>query len=265
MPKRFGTFRILALVLLAAAPAPAGEAAISAPPDRTIRRIVLDAGHGGKDGGAVSRGGEPEKLVALEVTRLLRDELSRRGFDVVMTRDSDTFVPLAGRARAAMTAKADLFVSIHANASDSKSLRGFEVYTLAEEVDDGMIALRRAAMSPERFVRGEWRPSEGVRAVLWDLVQTENRRESVRLARLIGEEAEERSIGPQRRLRDACFYVLKWSETPAVLVELGYLTNAQDERLLKSAIHRRKLVESVANGVARFAAEFESTKGYVRA
>lgn len=226
-------------------------------------RVVVDAGHGGHDSGAVGLHGE-EKEIALDVARRVARELEALGFEAVLTRDDDVFVPLERRALAASAPSADLFVSIHANASTSRSLRGFEVYSLSEEADDDSIAMRRAETSAPFFRTADADPSTGLKAVLWDLRHAENRRESIRLARHVADAAGGSALAATRRLRSAQFYVLKWAECPAVLVETGYVSNADDARLLRSPLYRRRMARAIALGLAAYRDEFERTEGFTK-
>ncbi len=222
---------------------------ISAPRVHRIRRVVIDAGHGGSDYGAISSRGTVEKRLVLDMARVVRDALKKEGLEVIMTRNSDVFIPLAQRARIANKKAADFFVSIHANASESHSLRGFEVYYLSEATDDLALALQRAENS-------------SLKAILWDLRETENRRESIQIANFVTDAVRQSSEISDHRIRAAHFYVLKWTECPAVLVETGYITNLEDERRLKSPSYRRQLASGIVRGLLEYKKEFESTDGF---
>ncbi len=228
------------------------------------RKIVIDAGHGGYDSGATGLHHIEEKTVVLDIARMLTLELEARGFEVVMTRDTDVFIPLARRAGIANQARADLFVSVHGNASTTKSLRGFEVYSLSEDVDDESIAMQRAEMSEPFFRTADPSPSNGLKAILWDLRQAENRRESISLAAEIARAAGGESLNVTQRLRSAQFYVLKWTECPAVLVETGYLTNTQDARFLRSPYYRKRMARAIAQGIVDYRSKFERTEGFTQ-
>lgn len=215
-------------------------------------RVLVDAGHGGHDTGAVSPRGILEKQVALDIARRLARELKDRGAEVRMTRDEDHFVTLDDRARMAAEMKADLFVSVHANASPSPDLRGFEIYRLSDTAGLEEVALRRAAKPTEQLERPERfaEPGESVKAVYWDLVATENRRRAAETASAMKAPLERDGLAPVCRLRTADFRVLKWSESPALLLETGYLTNRDDERKLRSPIYRGRLARTVADLLA---------------
>ncbi len=232
-------------------------------PAHRLQRIVIDAGHGGKDLGAVSLRGIHENDLVLEIARQVRDGLRESGIEVVLTRDSDRFVPLPLRAKVANKKNADLFISIHANASTSKALKGFEVYSLSEATDDNALALERAENSPLRLVGA--RVAEDnvrLRTVLWGLRERENRRESVRLSSDIGNAALRSIPIAARRMRTANFYVLKWTECPSVLVEIGYLSNHQDENKLLSKRYQRGLSSAIVKGILKFKDRFDRSNGF---
>lgn len=238
-----------ALEYLMPAPTPAPEPAVVSRPIR----IVIDAGHGGHDFGAISRG-LAEKRVVLEVARGVWQELEKAGFRVRMTRKGDEFIPLEGRVRVAGDDDADFFVSIHANASLSKSLKGFETYYLSEKADDEFLAQNRAGHEPFRSETAKFdlRNNE-LKAVVWDLKQEDNRRRSVNLAETIGRSVERSVSISNRRFRSAEFFVLKWTDCPAVLVEMGYLTNDEDEKNLKQPSYRRQMAHAIAEGIIQYA------------
>ncbi len=220
-------------------------------PQHRILKVAIDAGHGGQDFGAMSKFGLKEKGLTFEMAGMVRDLLQQRGIDVVMTRTGDYFMPLEMRARVASQKGADFFVSIHANASSTPSLQGFEVYYLSEETDDEAIAIQRSKDS----VLG---------AIQWDLRESENRRESLRLADCIADSVQGSIQISNRRIKAAGFYVLKWVECPAVLVEMGYITNPEDAKRLEDPAYRQSLAQAIVQGIMNFKAEFENADGYTR-
>ncbi len=230
-----------------------------------IRRVVVDAGHGGKDFGAISPRGTVEKHLVLDMARRVYDELRAAGLEVIMTRNSDTFIPLQGRTRIANRKGADLFVSIHANASLARSLQGFEVYYLSEAIDDAALALERAENSVLDLETAQYEyQNRGLKAVMWDLKETENRRESLKIADKIADEVQGTVRISNRRIKSARFYVLKWTECPAVLVEMGYITNREDEARLKDFRYRENLARAIAKGILNYKEEFDGTDGFTR-
>jgi N-acetylmuramoyl-L-alanine amidase len=232
-------------------------------PLHRIRRVAIDAGHGGKDHGANGPWGLREKDLVLEMSRIVKRELEKLGIEVIMTRDSDTYIALAERANIANRKQADLFVSIHANASTSRSLQGFEVYYLSEATDDAALALQRAENSVLKFENGETQnPTNGTKAIFWDLTESENRRQSIKVANFVADSARRSVPIAARRVKSAQFYVLKWSESPAVLVEMGYVTNREDDRKLKSPFYREGLAQAIVSGILDYKREFERTDGF---
>jgi N-acetylmuramoyl-L-alanine amidase len=228
-----------------------------------LRRVVIDAGHGGKDPGATSPRGLEEKRVTLEVATEVKRLLERAGVEVVMTRSADVFIPLSQRAHIANKNNADLFVSIHANASTSPSLSGFELYTLSEATDDGALAVERAENAVIQFEpSARAAMSEKLETILWDLKETANRKQSIRAGSHIADHVVSAVETQARRQKSANFYVLKWTECPAVLVELAYLTNRADERKLRDPGYRSQIAEGVARGILSYRDEFEHTNGF---
>ncbi len=239
-------------------------AQINTPIHHQIRRVVIDAGHGGEDTGAVSPYGLKEKRVVLDVARKVKTALESRGLEVVMTRSSDIFIPLADRTQIANKLGADFFVSIHANASLSRSLQGFEIYYLSEATDDVALALERAENSSIRLQSTFHVPSTEFKTIFWDLHESENRKESLRIARHVSVAVSSSVSVAAQRLRSANFYVLKWTECPAILIETGYLTNKQDERRLRDPLYKTALAQAIADGIWHYKTEYEATDGFTQ-
>lgn len=225
-----------------------------------VKTVVVDAGHGGKDYGAISKRGTREKDVNLAVAKYLKHYLEERGLRVIMTRDSDVFIPLPVRAKIANKKKADFFVSIHANASTSDSLKGFEVYYLSEATDDYALALERAENS-ERLSPSlnRFDLSNSLKTIYWELLEFSNRRQSLSMADFIQKEVRRNAnVGPQR-IKEAQFYVLKWTECPSVLIETGYLTNKDDEARLAQDGYRQVLARAFADGIMAYKQQIEKS------
>jgi N-acetylmuramoyl-L-alanine amidase len=266
------TSRVSSVALLKPAPvvpAPAPHAMqtaiLQAPPSQYLKKIVIDAGHGGHDFGAISPRGLREKDVVLDVARMVSSELRKAGIEVVMTRSRDVYIPLAGRAHIANEKNADLFISIHANASLTRSLNGFEIYTLSEATDDTALALERAENSPLAYEHQRFdHTARGSKAVVWGLTEQENRKESILLANHVANSVQSSVDIAHRRIKSANFYVIKWTELPAILVELGYLTNKEDERLLRSTIYRQNMAKAIVSGVLKYGRDLEETDGFTR-
>lgn len=232
----------------------------------TIRTVVIDAGHGGKDAGAVGRKLRlKERDINLTIARKLRNILEANGIRVVMTRDSDTFISLPKRVQIANSSGADLFVSIHVNASRSRSLLGFECYYLSEAMDDNaraVAARENASLKLGEDARIE--NSDGLSATLWDITLTENRRESIELARNICKSVDTSLAMKNRGIRSARFYVLKGVRMPAVLAEHGYISNRYEELKLSGSKYLDRLAGAVADGILAYKREYENTEGFTR-
>jgi N-acetylmuramoyl-L-alanine amidase len=231
------------------------------PPDR-FDTVVIDAGHGGEDQGARGAGGLLEKDLVLDVARRLGEALRARGLRVVATRDGDRFVSLEERTSLANDAKGDLFVSIHANAARTRTPRGAETFFAALEATDAA-AGEVAARENEAFALPgpDGRPgSDPFLALLGDLIATEHLAESSDFARL----AQARLAGADvasRGVKQAPFVVLLGVQMPSALVEIGFITNPEDERRLASAGRRERIAASLAEAVLEFGRRYDARRG----
>ncbi|MBI4436573.1 MAG: N-acetylmuramoyl-L-alanine amidase [Candidatus Omnitrophica bacterium] len=233
------------------------------PPYR-IGTVVVDAGHGGRDPGAIGRTGTKEKNLTLDIARRLKNELEAQGIHVIMTRKDDHFVSLYQRTYIANRAKADFFVSIHCNASRSRKVDGFEVYYLSPNVDD---TARASVASAEELPIEEEQTSydtssAGLKTTLWDLVYSEHRVESAEFAKYVTWAMHKRLPSPNRGVKSARFFVLKGVKMPAILVEAGYLTHRGEEASLKQKAYRQDVAEAIAFGILAYKNEFERTDGF---
>jgi N-acetylmuramoyl-L-alanine amidase len=202
------------------------------PPAGTLRTIVIDPGHGGDDAGAKGAGGTIEKELTLQVARRLKSAIeSRIGLRVLLTREGDESVPIDRRTALANNNKADLLISLHANASFAPALRGAQVISLS--LDDYKDRAKGLAPSlPVPVVTGGTRV---ISAMPWDLAQIPHAPQSASLAAIILRQLTERQVPLYLRPSDqAPMRVLVGANMPAVLVELGFLSNADDERALQS-------------------------------
>ena len=217
--------------------------------------IVLDAGHGGHDSGAVGPGGVMEKDVVLDVTRRAARLVEERlGVKVVLTRDSDTFVSLRDRTSFANRERADLFVSIHANAHRQSASEGVETYFLSSEATDS--EARQVAALENGVVQLERSSSRGktdlVKTILWDLAQSEFQLESSRLAEIVLDSMTRSLRIPTRGVKQAGFYVLGGAAMPAVLIEVGFVTNPREERKLRDGRYRDEIARAIFAGIAEY-------------
>ena len=191
--------------------------------------------------------------------RSISAQLAAAGIEVVLTRENDTFVPLWSRTQIANNSGADLFVSIHANASITRRLKGFEVYYLSEALDDDARAVAAAENYTVRIKEGAILSHTYVLdTILWDLELTENRREAIELAKSILGEVDSSA----ERLKCARFYVLKGAMMPAVLVEVGYITNLIDSNHLNEKEYRDRIAGQITQGIFNYKKKFESTNGF---
>lgn len=233
----------------------------------SISRIVLDAGHGGKDPGAIGQYGLREKDVTLDIVKRLKKHLVSCGIKTVLTRSDDRFISLWKRADIANREKANFFISIHANAARSKSAKGFEVYYLSEAVDDNaraVAASENAALKYEDSSFGNKKPSSTLEATLRDIEYTENRVESIELAKHIVDSAHSRLRTKNRGVKAARFYVLKGAKMPSVLVEVGFISNRQEAKKLKDKSYRERVAKAIASGIINYKNEYEAAEGFTK-
>ncbi len=219
--------------------------------------IVVDPGHGGIDSGAVSRSGVLEKEVVLRFASEFVADLRATGrFDVYMTRDDDVFIPLAGRVRFAQNHHADLFISVHADSLvRHRDMRGATVYTLSDRASDEIAQQlvdneRRSEMLAGMDVT-ETATNE-VADILIDLTRRETTRFSLAFAEDLVSEISTATRTVNNPHRSAGFRVLKAPEIPSVLLELGFLSNEDDVRLLTDAAWRERTIASLSTAVERF-------------
>lgn len=200
-----------------------------------IRRIVVDAGHGGKDSGARNDAyGLLEKNLTLDVARRLKALLERAGFEVVMTRDSDVYIPLAQRPKVANRAKADLFVSLHFNAAGSTSASGFESYALTPQHQASSKYPRPTSRDAKRYPGNDQDP--------WNALITYHLERA--LVQGLG--------GPDRGMKRARWSVLKDLECPGVLTELGFVSHVETAKKLCTPVFRQKLAQSLYEGIVAY-------------
>jgi N-acetylmuramoyl-L-alanine amidase len=237
---------------------PAGGAAAAHEEEagpRTVRRIVVDAGHGGHDPGAIGRRGLREKDVTLDIARKVAKELKADGFEVVLTRSGDRFLQLEERTALANTSRGDLFVSIHANANPRRNRSGIETYFL--NVTDDRYAARLAARENGADPEGEG-SDDILKRIRSDLDAVASAGSSRELAELVQRElcrSVRSRFGDVRDLgvKSALFYVLLGARMPAVLVETGFISNAAEEKRLASPAYRAEVASAVARAVRSFA------------
>lgn len=219
-----------------------------------IKTIAIDAGHGGRDPGAIGKNGLKEKDVTLDIAkRLAKIVKERLKCDVVMTRDSDVFVELDARPAIARAKKADLFVSIHTNASRKRTARGIETYIQGLQASDReamATAARENAMTSKKLSELE--------DILHGLKMVSNDEDSIQLAHAVQSSLVENlrpyhsSSSLNLGVKRAFFYVLINTDMPSILVEVGFISNPEEERLLSRPDYRQKIAEALFEGIRRF-------------
>ena len=237
--------------------APKPKAKAQAPQPKQNRRpvIVIDPGHGGVDPGAISRSGTLEKNVVLGFARALRDALKSSGrYDVQLTRDNDTFITLGGRVEIAQKHNADLFISIHADSLKRGIARGSTIYTVSERASDQEAAEIAAAENKADLVGGipPEAENEQLTDILVDLVQRETRNHSMFFAKTLVGELKDTTRLNTKPHRYAGFRVLRAPDVPSVLLELGYLSSPEDEKLLTSDAWRKRVAGAIVSAIDGF-------------
>nr|MBN2276130.1 N-acetylmuramoyl-L-alanine amidase [candidate division Zixibacteria bacterium] len=232
-------------------------------PDDRIDRIIIDAGHGGKDYGAIGLDNTREKKIVLDIAKrlakLIRDE---KIFQAIMTREKDEYVSLEERANIANKNKGDIFVSIHANASTNRSARGFQVFFLAPAKNDEARAAAQLENAPFLAEKSEAMGDkiDDLSLIISDMIQTEFQVESADLAAMSDREFRKnlsKKTG-SRGIDQAAFIVLNQVYMPSILVESAFLTNKSDEDLLNDKKYRQEVAEAIYAGLKRFKAKYEN-------
>jgi N-acetylmuramoyl-L-alanine amidase len=229
-----------------------------------IEMIVIDPGHGGEDPGAIGRvDGTREKDVVLDISRRVAAILRKKGLKVVMTREKDEFIPLGERTQMANRLGADLFVSIHANASERIQPRGCQTFFLARAKNDEARATAALENSALRFEKEDnpapFDEASDLDFILMDIVQNEYLKESSDLAELIQNRFDGNLEIPNRGIDQAGFYVLNRAYMPAVLVETAFISNEIEEELLRKRSFRKALAESIAEGILDFKKKYQGS------
>lgn len=228
------------------------------PPTRLTRRvIVLDPGHGGVETGAVGARGLMEKSVALDIARRLRTALAADDVTVVLTRDGDRHVELDERTAIANHNSADLFVSIHLNASRRVTARGAETYYLSTDATDDeartLAGLENAsAADPGNAQAVPEMRDRGLDMVLWDLAQNQYLAESAALAEAVQLELNQLAGTRDRGVRQAPFRVLVGATMPAILVEVGFVTSPDEALLFEQTGYRDRVADALARAIREY-------------
>lgn len=243
----------------------AGEAKVSLPEPReikkapehkglnNIRTVIIDPGHGGKDPGAIGPRGIREKDITLSVGKKLGKLLkAKHGMKVIYTRTKDKFIPLNKRTQLANSKKADLFISIHTNASKKRGARGIETYFLnwTNEEQAMKVAARENGIPLWKMKKQQG----GLQMILQDLARSSKKEESMKLAYNVQNAMVNTLKKNYSRIEDlgvkfALFYVLVGAEMPSILVEISFVSNREEERRLANSKYRDKVAEAIAKGV----------------
>lgn len=224
-------------------------------PVQRKKTIIIDAGHGGGDPGTIGKRGTYEKNVTLKSAKLLAEALRKTNrYDVRMTRSTDVFVPLKKRVQFSRENHGDLFISLHADSSPRSSARGLSVYTLSRVASDKEAARLAQKENKADLFMGINFDSEvpEVANILIDLTKRETMNLSISFAQLLKNACDQNILFPGNTHRFANFAVLRTPDIPAVLVELGFLSNPQDERLLTQEAYLKKISGSIVNAVDAF-------------
>jgi N-acetylmuramoyl-L-alanine amidase len=242
--------------------APRAQAAVSATPEAMAPKsgppiIVIDPGHGGIDSGAIAPSGVEEKDVVLAVSKRLAEKLERtRQFRVILTRYDDTFLPLNDRVQMARMNAASLFISIHADSISrgERNVRGASIYTASDRASDAEAARLAEKENKSDLIAGLdlSTKSDDVAGILFDLAHRETKNFSSLFARTLVGRMEAATPMHSNPLRSAGFIVLRAPDVPSVLVELGFLSNSQDVRLLTSDAWRDKVADAMTEAVQKF-------------
>lgn len=241
-----------------------GKAGFEENADLAKRRIMIDPGHGGHDPGAVGPGGLYEKDIVLDISLKVQELLKDNPlYDVHLTRRSDIFIPLEDRTAVANSKHADLFVSIHANASPRRQARGIETYLLnwTDDEEALRVAARENAITLKEM-KAVQRKMDVVQTITNDLMRQNKRDESIKLAHYI-----QRSLVStldtcnDLGVKQALFYVLFGAKMPSVLVEVSFISNPIEERLLSNESHRSKVAEAIVEGIEQY---FSSVPAFQR-
>jgi len=226
-----------------------GESSPSIPEKKKVWRIILDAGHGGKDPGAIGSAGLKEKEVTLkvaeELTKLLKKE---SGVEVYLTREKDQYVSLDRRAELANQWEGDLFISIHANAGFNKVAHGVETFFNSKH-PYGEGAIEVAKRENKELSNGI---SPEAEMILWDMLQTRYREESNEFSHIVQKRLSEATGLEDRGTKSAGFYVLRGVAMPAILVEIGFISNPVEERKLKNENFRKKIAQGIFEGIKEY-------------
>ena len=218
--------------------------------------IVLDAGHGGKDSGTIGKQGTKEKDITLDITKRLGSLIEKNTrIKTYYTREEDIFIPLLERTQFANEKTGKLFISIHANANHNRKVSGFETYLLRPGKTEDAISVasrENSVINLEEHNKNSYKKLEGTNLIMATMAQSMFMKESEDLASLIQVEIGKRIQSKNRGVKQAGFYVLVGASMPNVLVEVGYLSNRKEEKLLLKKSYRQKIAEGIYEAIIQF-------------
>ena len=232
-----------------------------------INAVIIDAGHGGKDPGAVGVGGVKEKGIILTVAKLVAEKLRADGkYAVFLTRDGDYFVTLEDRTKmcSEWSKKYNpIFVSIHANASLNKNTYGLEVYSLSDKASDAD-ARSAEILENNHFTRADIEKAEVLYSIIADLIRDGIQIESDRMSKTVYQSIIDIAKVMGKGAKKAAFYVLKYSPVPAILIELGFVTNPAEVKKLTDAKYQKQLALGIQFGINKFVDNYNKSKGKIQ-
>jgi len=244
-------------VVTAAKPTSLGDRSLIRSLGLKLSRVVIDAGHGGHDTGSIGPTGFTEKELVLDVAKRLKTLIEdQMGAEVVLTRDNDTFVALESRTQLANQEKADLFISIHANSSSEKAVRGVETFflNLNTQSRDALATATRENAASEKKIHE-------LQDILQKIVLNDKADESRELAKHVQTAMSTRTnAGSNRGIKQAPFVVLVGATMPSVLAEVSFISNPDEEKRLKTPEYRQKIAESLYQGIKSYAETLSSTR-----
>ena len=218
-----------------------------------LNTIVLDAGHGGKDGGTVGKYGVKEKNITLDITKRIGRLVEKNThIKVVHTREEDIFIPLWKRTKIANENNGKLFISIHANASPNRNVRGFETYLLSPGKTSDAIEVASRENAVIQLEDQQQKKYSGENLIMATMVQSTHMKDSEEFAGIIQNELASGINSKNRGVKQAGFYVLIGASMPNVLIEVGFLSNPTEEKKLKKASYRQQIAEAVYSAIFKF-------------
>lgn len=241
----------------------ATTAAVRPTARKTLRRVVVDAGHGGPDGGGpMQLSGIHEKDITLQVALKIGAALRERGIHAIYTRTKDTLISRSDRGRIANEASADVFISVHVNAANPRwrnprAARGVETYFLGVAKTEDARRLEEMENESARFETGAKSESDALGFILKDMEQNQYLRESADFADIVQRRLARVHPGPDRGVKQAGFTVLVTAFMPAILVEIGFGTNAEEARFLASATKQRVVASAIAAATEEYLERYQ--------